>query len=79
MERSEFNQRISESIIKIGKNIKSHRIELKLTQQELAYRAGNIERSTISNIERFQCNGITLGTLIKISSVLKIDVCELFK
>ena len=79
MESSEFNCKISECIIKIGKNIKSHRIKLKLTQQELSYRSGNIERSTISNLERFQRNGVTLGTLIKISSVLQIDVCELFQ
>lgn len=79
MESSEFNGKISECIIKIGKNIKNHRIKLGLTQQELAYRSGNIERATISNIERFQCNGVTLGTLVKISSVLGIDVSELFK
>ncbi len=79
MESSEFNNKISESIIKVGKNIKSHRLNLGLTQQELGYRAGNIERGTISNIERFNCNGISLSTLVKISAVLQIEICELFQ
>ncbi len=78
MESREFNHEISDCIILIGRNLRKYRIQNKLTQQELAYRSGNMERSTISRIERFDCNGITLSTLVKLASVLKINLKDLF-
>lgn len=66
-------------MICVGKNVKRIRNEKNLTQQELAFHCGNTDRSTISNIERFNCNGLNISTIVKISYVLEVDVLELFK
>lgn len=73
-----INNKISDVLITVGKNVKEIRKEKKLTQQELAFNCGNMDKATISNIERFACDGINISTLIKISNVLEIDIIELF-
>jgi transcriptional regulator with XRE-family HTH domain len=74
-----INSEISEVLIRVGRNVRKYRIEKGLTQQELGFLAGNIERGTICNIERFSANGVNLSTLIKISVVLEVDIKELFR
>jgi len=74
----EFNNNISDALISIGKNVKKLRLKKEYTQQDLAFYS-ECERCTISNIERFNCEGINLKTLIKISIVLEVNLEELFK
>lgn len=71
------NNLISDVLIKIGNNVKKYRNERKMTQQELAYLSGNMERATISNIETYKSNGINLNTLIRISITLNVDFIDL--
>lgn len=79
MKSPNLNNRISDTLIIVGKNVKRYRLEKGLTQQELGYLSDNIERCTITNIERFHCNGVNLTTLIKIATTLEIDMEDLFK
>lgn len=74
-----MNNKISDTLICIGKNVKFQRKNRGLTQQELAFNCGNMDRSTISNIERFNCNGLNITSIVRICFVLEIDVSELFK
>lgn len=62
--------------IKVGMNVKLCRIKLKLTQEELAHRAG-LSRSMLSNIER-GIQSPTVETLAAIAGVLHIDLYKLF-
>lgn len=75
----EFNHNISEVLISVGKNIKKFRLEKGMTQSVLAFYSDEMERCTISNLEGFRCNGVNLTTLVKISIVLEVELCELFK
>lgn len=74
-----FNSSISEILIVIGKNVKKYRIGKKITQQNLAFNCGEMDRVTISNIERFACSGLNISTLVKISVVLEIEIGNLFE
>lgn len=61
----------------IGKFIKHHRLELNLSQESLASKAG-ISRSTLSILERGQT--VTLTTLIQVLRVLdKLDILRNFE
>lgn len=79
MKITKIKNKISDTLICIGKNVKKHRIEKKMSQQELSFYCGKTDRSTISNIERFNCDGLNISTIVKISHVLEIDVSDLFK
>lgn len=74
-----MNNKISDTLMCIGKNVKAHRKNKGMSQQELAFHCGNMDRSTISNIERFNCNGLNISTLVKISMILEVDVSVLFE
>ncbi len=69
---------LSTILVAIGKNTKKLRLEKRITQQELAYRC-DMDKSGISNIERFNYSNITIGTLIKISMVLECNIVDLMK
>lgn len=74
-----MKNKISDTLVCIGKNVKKFRILKGISQQELAFLCGNTDRSTISNIERFNCNGLNISTIVKIASVLEVDLTELFR
>ena len=57
--------------------IREHREKAKLTQEELAERAG-VSRATISNLEMNYTDTCTTKTLSKIASVLNVEVGALF-
>lgn len=69
---------ISNTLLTIGKNVKKLRIKKQMTQQELAFSCGNMDRSTITKIETFNLSGLNVSTLIKISIVLEVNVGKLF-
>lgn len=62
-------------LLKVGKNIKKHRLSAKVKQVDLAY-ACNFDKQTLYRIETGKVN-LTLKTLLKLSSALKIPVREL--
>lgn len=74
-----MKNKISDTLLCIGRNVKQFRLEKGFTQQQLAFLCGNTDKCTISNIERFNCNGLNISTLIKISVVLEVDIKDLFK
>lgn len=57
-------------------NIRKRRIELDMSQEELAHRIGYTDRSSIAKIETGKVD-ISIGTLKKIATVLDIDAGEL--
>ena len=59
----------------LGENVRAFRQELGLSQEELAFRA-ELDRTYISQIERGVSNP-SLLVLIKISSVLKVELVDL--
>ncbi len=61
----------------LGENVKRKRMQLSISQQELADNA-NVAKSTIQRIEKGQLNP-TITILYKISESLEIDICELIK
>lgn len=61
---------------KVGMNVKLCRTKLKLTQEELAFRAG-VSRNMLSNIER-GIQSPTVETLAALADVLQIDLYKLF-
>ncbi|HSW88932.1 MAG TPA: helix-turn-helix transcriptional regulator [Candidatus Saccharimonadales bacterium] len=69
-------QAISATHLKLGQKIKQMRGELKLTQEELAFKVG-VDRSYMGFVERGEKNP-TLMTMMKIAIALKIPVKELF-
>lgn len=62
---------------KLGQAIKSFRLKLGLSQEELAFRSG-FHRTYISDIERGSRN-ISLKAIYSICSALKINPSELFR
>lgn len=66
MKNKEFN------LIKIGNNIRKNRNIKKLSQEELAFKAG-LHRTYIGSVERGEKN-ITVLNLIKIAESLNIEV-----
>ena len=60
----------------IGKNIRTHRKKLNLSQIELAVEVG-IDRAYLSEIENGRTN-TSINILYAISDALKIDITDLF-
>jgi transcriptional regulator with XRE-family HTH domain len=59
----------------LADNIRSYRRERGLSQEELAYICG-LHRTYIGSVERCERN-VTLGTLVKLASALKVSVTDL--
>jgi len=66
-----------EILTKFGQKVRERRIELGLSQEELASRAG-VHRTYIGMIERAEKN-ITLENIEKISKALKLNIDNLMK
>ena len=64
-------------LVKFGNAVRSRRIDLRWSQEELAARAG-VHRTYIGMIERAEKN-ITLENIERISLALKIPVGELLR
>ena len=62
-------------IVKFGNKVRERRLELELSQEELAERAG-VHRTYIGMIERAEKN-ITLENIEKIAKALEIPLGEL--
>jgi transcriptional regulator with XRE-family HTH domain len=62
--------------IKIGENIKKHRLKAKITQKELADKIG-VTHFWICKIEKGKHKNTTINLLLSISEELKIDLKEL--
>jgi transcriptional regulator with XRE-family HTH domain len=68
---------IDTNILKtFGKNVRKHRREKGLSQEELAFKA-NLHRTYIGMIERAEKN-ITLINIEKIANALEVNIKELF-
>lgn len=65
-----------EVLIEFGKKVRSERLRLGLSQEELASRA-NVHRTYIGMIERAEKN-ITLENIEKIAKALNISIAEFF-
>lgn len=65
-----------EILIKFGNKVRKERINLGLSQEKLAARAG-VHRTYIGMIERAEKN-ITLENIGKIARALKISIADLF-
>ncbi|MEE1961188.1 helix-turn-helix transcriptional regulator [Allomuricauda taeanensis] len=61
----------------VGENIRKFRNERGLTQMQLAIDA-DIPKSQVGRIERAEIN-TTISTLVKISTVLDIEITRLFE
>ena len=61
----------------LGKNIKYHRIELGLTQEELAHKSG-VYRSHLAGIETGNLNP-SVKTVEKLAKALNVTVADLFR
>jgi transcriptional regulator with XRE-family HTH domain len=73
-----MNQEIEDKFRKnFGKMLKTHRLALKISQEELADRA-NLHRTYISEIER-GLKTVSLLSLLRISKALNIPASELIK
>ena len=62
---------------KVGKRIQEIRRHQNLSQQDLAAKC-NFEKSNMSRLEAGRVN-VTLSTLNKVSTALKVDIVEFFK
>lgn len=60
-----------------AKRVRHHRNLLKISQEELAFRAG-LHRTYIGMIERAEKN-ITLVNIEKIAKALEVSICDLLK
>lgn len=63
---------------RIGKNIRNRRLELKLTQEQLAKKTSKVDRSKISDMENGK-EDYMLSTLLELANGLNIDIEELVK
>ncbi len=61
---------------RLGKNIKKHRLDKKLTQEQLAELVG-IHPTYVGKLESGKNNPSTI-MLYKITRALKINLCDLF-
>lgn len=66
-----------EILIKFGKKVRSQRINLGLSQEELASRAG-VHRTYIGMIERAEKN-ITLENIEKVAKALNLKLSDFFR
>lgn len=62
----------------MGEKIKKRRMELGLTQKDLAMKAG-VSRVQISNLERGACQFSTLETVKKLSNALEVSISYFFE
>jgi transcriptional regulator with XRE-family HTH domain len=60
----------------MGYKIKEYRLQQKITQEELAEKAG-VTRVTICNLENGTQNDVKVGNLKKIAAALGVEVAEL--
>lgn len=67
----------NKTLIAFGKNVKKHRLEKKLSQEDLAHLC-NLHRTYIGMIERAEKN-ITLLNIKKISDALEISINKLME
>lgn len=74
-----MKNKISDALISIGQNVRKYRKDKHMTQQELAFYCENMDRSTVSNIERFNCDGLNITTIVRICYVLDIELTQLFE
>lgn len=61
----------------MGYKIKERREELRMTQEELAEKAG-ISRQTVSSLENNKYNNVMVGTLAAIAVALDTTVDKIF-
>lgn len=61
----------------IAEKVRKRRVELGMTQEELAKKCGIKNKSTISMIETGERINVTKGTLQKLSKGLKVSVKSL--
>jgi len=73
-----YKSELSSLLVAVGRNVKRLRLEKGLTQQDLAFEC-DMDKSTVSNIERFNLDNITIGTLVKMCLILECNLIELFK
>lgn len=66
-----------EVLIKFGKKVRNERTKLRLSQEELANKAG-VHRTYIGMIERAEKN-ITLENIEKITKALNLNLNNIFK
>lgn len=60
---------------RIGRKIRERRLELKVSQQELADRLGYKHKTSVTKIEKGKTD-IPLSKLVLIGKLLKIDFCK---
>lgn len=71
---------IEEKHQQIGKNVAKFRKEKGLSQLELSLRLGHKSVSIVASGERFyKKKHFNIEHLLKISNILDINICELFK
>lgn len=73
-----FKEVLAENIMNVSCNIKKYRTIKKITQLELSYYS-DCERATISNLERHNCDNISIKTLIKIAIALDTTLINLLE
>lgn len=61
----------------MGYKIKEHREALKLTQEDLAKKAG-VSRTIVSGLENETIKTTTTGTLLKLAQALNCKVADIF-
>lgn len=66
---------MSEVAVRFGQRLRSLRKEQGLSQEDLALRSG-LHRTYVSSVERGERN-ISLGTIEKLASALKVGMAEL--
>ncbi len=66
-----------EILVKFGKKVREERIKQRLSQEQLASRAG-VHRTYVGMIERAEKN-ITLENIEKVSKALKIKISNFFE
>lgn len=72
-----MNQSDKQSVLRqFGSAVRAHRNVLKISQEELAFRA-ELDRTYISSVERGERN-VSLFNVIRLASALEIPPAELF-
>jgi transcriptional regulator with XRE-family HTH domain len=61
----------------LAKRVREFRTDAKLTQFQLAERAG-VRQATVSNIETGKTRRIDLETVVRIAKALRVEVADLF-
>ena len=71
------NESMNEITKTFGKNVKLFRLELGISQEDLALRS-HLHRTYIGSVERGERN-ISLENIVCIASALQVSPCELLK